>query len=290
MGPKLLVLGATGQVGFELARSLSVLGEVEAVDRSRADFTRPEELVALVWNRRPAMVLNAVAYTAVDRAEMEAEAAQQVNANAPAILAETCAEIDARLVHFSTDYVFDGTARAPYDESAVPAPLGVYGRTKLAGEAAVIGADTRHLVLRLAWVYGPRGKNFMRTMLRLAREGRPLRVVDDQVGAPSSARAIADATAHAARQLLELPESMGGLYHLGSGGETTWCGFARAILREAMGADAPEVEAIRSEDFPTAAERPRYSVLDSGRFRERFGAGLPHWEQQLGQVAAEMVG
>jgi dTDP-4-dehydrorhamnose reductase len=281
MGPKLLVLGRTGQVGYELVRSLVCLGEVEALGREQADFSRPDTLAALVEARRPALVFNATAYTAVDRAEMEADEARVVNADAPAILAAACARVGARLVHYSTDYVFDGTARTPYGESALTAPLGVYGRTKLAGERAVLHADPRHLVLRLAWVYGTRGRNFMLTMRRLAREGRALRVVDDQVGSPSWSRTIAEASAHAARQILAEPDAPGGLYHLTSQGDTTWCGFAREIVRLDMGEAAPEVMGIATADYPTAAERPAYSVLSSTRFRARFGVGLPHWRDQL---------
>lgn len=278
MSPKILVFGPNGQVGYELLRTLAPLGEVVPIGRDRLNLDEVADAALLVRDERPALVLNAAAYTAVDKAESEPAAALTLNAALPGALAVACTEIGARLIHFSTDYVFDGTQTNPYRETDATNPLGVYGLTKHAGEQSVSEADPRHLVLRLAWVYGTRGRNFLLTMLRVAGEGKPLRVVADQYGAPSWSREIAEATALISHSLLRSDEP-GGLYHLASAGQTTWHGFADAIFNYA-GVEA-DLTPIPTEAYPTPAKRPAYSVLDSTALRERFGVGLSHWEEQL---------
>lgn len=280
MNGPIVVFGANGQVGYELVRTLLPLGNVVAATRAEADLAHPDRVVEFLRQTRPSLVVNAAAYTAVDRAESEPELAELINATAPTRMSEVCTELGVRLIHYSTDYVFDGTGSRPYRESDLVNPLGVYGRTKRAGELGVL-SDPRNLVLRVAWVYGARGRNFLLTMLRLAREGKPLRVVDDQVGTPTWCRAIAEATALVAHDLLRAPDAPGGLYHLPSAGETTWCGFAREIFAQALGADAPAVTPISTADYPTPAPRPAYSVLDGEAFLNRFGFRLPDWSAQL---------
>lgn len=273
---RILLTGRNGQVGWELQRTLAPLGELVAFDRRGLDLADAGQIAARLRETRPEVIVNAAAYTGVDRAESEREAAFAVNAVAPGILAQEAKRAGALLVHYSTDYVFDGTKTTPYVEDDVPNPINVYGASKLAGERAIAASGCRHLILRTSWVYGPRGSNFMLTMLRLARERPELRVVDDQVGAPTSSLAIARATA----QLLR-PKA-GGLYHLSAAGETTWCGFARAILARA--GIATPVRAIRTEDYPTPAKRPRNSRLDCSRLRADFGVSLAPWEEQLPEV------
>jgi dTDP-4-dehydrorhamnose reductase len=242
---------------------------------------QPSILREHVFGFLPDVVINAAAYTAVDRAESDADNARIANAEAPDEVARACALVGARMIHYSTDYVFNGRGSRPYRETDPPDPLGVYGHTKLLGERAVLAADPRHVVLRVSWVYATRGRNFLLTMRRLASEGRSLRVVGDQTGAPTWARTIAAATAQGA---LRLPrEEPGGLYHLPADGETTWHGFAQAIFAESpeYRDEPPHVERIETADFPTAAQRPMYSRLDGAAFRERFGFALPDWRLQL---------
>jgi dTDP-4-dehydrorhamnose reductase len=246
---RILLTGATGQVGWELRKTLAPLGEVKAFDRYGLDLADAPQLAASVRALLPGLIVNAAAYTAVDKAEAERDMAFAVNATAPRVLAEEAKRIGALLVHYSTDYVFDGTKPAPYVEDDATHPINVYGESKLAGEQALARAGCRHLILRTSWVYGPRGKNFFLTMRRLGKERPELRVVDDQVGAPTSSLAIA----HATSQLLE--RGTEGLYHMTAAGETTWCGFARAILAGA--GNATPVVGIRTEDYPTPARRPR---------------------------------
>lgn len=264
-----VVLGSRGQVGYELVRSLAPFMEVVPLDREGAPLDDPVRLTNAVLAAEPDVILNAAAYTAVDKAESEPDLAHAVNSEAPAALAA----LGVRLVHFSTDYVFDGRLNRPYREDDPTNPLGIYGRTKLSGETAVLNADPRHLVLRIAWVYGNRGRNFPLTMRRLAAEGKPLRVVDDQRGAPTWCRMIAQATALATLSLD--PDEPGGLYHLPAGGETTWHGFARTILGESA-----DLTPIAAADYPTPAARPANSVLDGTAFHERFGFALPGWREQ----------
>jgi dTDP-4-dehydrorhamnose reductase len=273
---KILLLGSKGQVGRELARSLAPLGHVTALDRTQLDITDGDKIAAAVRAASPNVIVNAAAYTAVDRAESERDLAFSVNAAAPGVLAAQAAKLGALLVHYSTDYVFDGTKAGPYREDDPPHPLNIYGASKLAGERAIVATGCRHLILRTSWVYGPHGSNFLRTILRAARERPELRVVDDQVGAPTTSLAIARATAEVLRHPAE------GLYHMSAAGQTSWCGFARAILSRA-GIRTPVV-AIRSEEYPTAARRPRNSLLDNSRLLEGFGVSLAPWEEGLAEV------
>lgn len=295
---KLLLLGRGGQVGWELWRSLQPLGQVVACDRSMADLSRPESLAALVESVAPQVIVNAAAYTAVDRAEQERDLAFAVNAEAPGALARAAREVGALLLHYSTDYVFAGSGSAPRDERADTGPLNVYGQSKLEGERAVARAGGDWLVLRTSWVYGARGSNFLRTMLRLGAEREQLRVVCDQIGAPTSARLIADATAQIVRQA-QADRAPGRfeseVLHLCAGGETSWHGFAQAIFdgwRERYGSEAlkvRDVAAIPSSEYPTPAARPLNSRLDCGRVRERYGVCLPDWRVGVGLVVDEMA-
>jgi dTDP-4-dehydrorhamnose reductase len=281
---RILLLGRHGQVGWELERSLAPLGEVKAYDRAGLDLADAPRLAAAVRALQPEAIVNAAAYTAVDKAESEREAAFAVNATGPRVLAEEARRIGALLVHYSTDYVFDGEKRTPYVEDDATHPLGVYGASKLAGEEAIRKTGCRHLILRTSWVYGPRGKNFMLTMLRLAKERPELRVVDDQIGAPTSSIEIARATARVLAHAPRSPE-LSGLFHLAAQGQTSWYGFAQAILARA--GIATPIAAIPTEDYPTPARRPRNSRLDCSRLREAFGVTLAPWQDGLAEAIAE---
>ncbi|MGY1459515.1 dTDP-4-dehydrorhamnose reductase [Luteimonas sp. A534] len=295
---RLLLLGANGQVGHALRRELASLGEVVCTTRSgtlddedtceRADFDQPGTLPALVERIAPDVVVNAAAYTAVDRAEEERDASYRANAEAPAALAAACARRGALFVHYSTDYVFDGSGTQPWREDDATAPLGVYGASKLAGEQAVRDSGARHMVFRTAWVYGAHGHNFMRTMLRLGADRDELRVVADQVGTPTPARVIARATAHALRTK---PEASG-LWHLTAAGSTSWHGFAEAIFTGAHARGllqrVPRVLPITTADYPTPARRPAYSCLDLTRMQAEFGLELPDWKDALSGVLDEV--
>jgi dTDP-4-dehydrorhamnose reductase len=290
---KILLLGRTGQIGHELQETLEPLGTVVAPEREVADLTDPASLRQAVADVGPDGIVNAAAYTAVDRAEEEPERAQKINAEAPGVLAEEAARRDAWLVHYSTDYVFDGTADRPYREDDPANPLGVYGRTKWEGEEAIRDSGARHLILRTSWVYSARRSNFLLTMLRLAEEVEQgerdgLTVVDDQIGCPTSARWIAEATAtllerFAGREARDLS----GTYHLVSGGQTSWYGFARAIFAQ-FGYDDVPVEPVTTDAYPTKAERPAYSVLDTTRVRDAFGLDIPTWTEQLDEMRRQM--
>ena len=289
-----LLFGGNGQVGHELGRSLRALGDVVVTTRSGqlpegarcevADFDCPDSLAALVQRVAPAIVVNAAAYTAVDKAEDDVDAAFRTNAEAPGVLARACALRDIPFVHYSTDYVFDGQGSRPYREDDPTAPLGVYGASKLAGEDAIRAAGGRHLILRTAWVYGQHGHNFMKTMLRLGAERDELRVVADQVGTPTPAALIADVTA----ELLGLRDAPSGTFHLTPRGATSWHGFAEAIFKEALAlgliSRAPKVIPIATSDYPTRARRPGYSRLDIGRLEQVLGRALPEWRTGLRQV------
>jgi dTDP-4-dehydrorhamnose reductase len=294
--PRILLTGASGQIGWELRRTLAPLGDVVAPGRDALDLLRPDTLRDAVRHIRPAVVVNAAAHTAVDAAESEPGAAHAANAVAPGVLAEEAARTGALLVHYSTDYVFDGSSARPYVETDATGPLGIYGRTKLDGERAVQAAGGALLVLRTAWIYGVRGRNFLRTMLRLAAERDELRVVDDQHGAPTWSRMVAQATAAVlARCVVDsgfrLPEGTGGIYHLAAAGETTWCGFAQEIVASMSqhGARAPRVVAIPTAEYPTPAIRPARSVLDCGRLARDFGVALPPWNEQLALCLQESL-
>ena len=291
---RILLLGANGQVGHELRRALAPLGEIvcttrsgmldDGVDCEAADFDDPTSLGPLVAHIEPDVVVNAAAYTAVDRAESDRDAAFRANAAAPGELARACAARDALLVHYSTDYVFDGTASQPYREDDPVAPLGVYGESKLAGEQAVRASGARHMIFRTAWVYADRGRNFMLTMLRLAAERDELRVVADQVGTPTPASLIADTTA----TLLGRGFAGSGLWHLTAQGETTWHGFAEAIVERAHALGRlgrrPRIVPIATADYPTLAPRPGYSRLDCSRLERKTGIALPDWKTALAAV------
>lgn len=295
---RILVLGSDGQVAWELRRALAPLGEVIAAGRHsathRVDFLQPETIAPLVEAVRPDWIINAAAYTAVDQAEAEPDAAMVVNAVAPGLLAEAAGRVGAQLVHYSTDYVFDGTATAPYREDDTPNPLGVYGRSKLDGEAAVARAGCDWLVLRTAWAYGTRGDNFMRTIRRLAREREELRVVADQHGAPTWSRHIAEATAQILARLGDDRVAWHracGVYHLTSAGQTTWHAFASAIVEHLRAHEAipcRQVTAIATADYSSPARRPAWSVLDNGKLATTFGIRLPDWRVALAQVQEEL--
>jgi dTDP-4-dehydrorhamnose reductase len=292
---KLLLLGKNGQVGWELQRSLAPLGELVALDRHHADLSQPAALARAVRETRPDVIVNAAAYTAVDQAEREPEQARAVNATAPGMLAREAAALGAWLVHYSTDYVFDGTGDRPRDESADTGPLSVYGATKLEGEQAIAASGARHLVFRTSWVYAARGGNFARTMLRLARERDHLRVIDDQVGAPTGAELIADVTAHALRTAIARPQ-VSGLYHLAAAGEISWHGYARHVIEWARERGHPirvapqAIEAIPTTAYPTPARRPLNSRLDTARLRSAFGLALPPWQDGVNRMLGEVLG
>lgn len=294
---KLLVTGATGQVGWELARSLLPLGEVVAVDRTRCDLSRPEPLPPLMREVRPDVIVNAAAYTAVDRAERDEALATVVNGTAVGVLAEEARNIGALLVHYSTDYVFDGSKTTPYTEDDAPGPINAYGRSKLAGEVAIRSSGCDHLILRTTWVYASRGQNFVRTILRLAREREVLNIVSDQTGAPTSARYIADATAHIIRQA-QAERAAGsftpGIYHLTASGSTTWYDFARSIIELAARQGLlesnrlPKINPIPTSAYPLPAARPANSRLDYRRLQNRFNIALPDWRHTLKNVVREI--
>jgi dTDP-4-dehydrorhamnose reductase len=288
--PKILILGAGGQVGTELQRSFADAGEVIAWNRLTADLSQPENLRHLIQELSPNIILNAAAYTAVDRAESEPELAMTINGDASRVLAEEAAKLNALLVHYSTDYVFDGTKQAPWVEADVPNPLSVYGNTKFAGERAIQNVGGRYLIFRTSWVYGPHGRNFLLTMLKLGRERDQLRIVDDQFGAPTSSSAIADATRRAVDRALSGTVGTGaqcsGIYHLTCGGETTWCRFAQAIFAQQHASyKSPEVVAISSSEFPTAAVRPKNSVLSNEKLKTKLSVELPDWRSALSELS-----
>ncbi|MFN3374978.1 MAG: dTDP-4-dehydrorhamnose reductase [Burkholderiaceae bacterium] len=295
---RILLLGKGGQVGWELQRSLAPLGEVTALDHDSTDFcgdfTRPDELAATVRALAPQLIVNAAAHTAVDKAESEPDLARTINATAPAVLAEAAARIGAWLVHYSTDYVFDGSGERPWREGDTPAPLSVYGRTKLEGERAIQASGCQHLILRTSWVYAARGGNFAKTMLRLAQERERLTVIDDQWGAPTGAELLADVTAHAVRHLLRSPQD-GGLYHLVAQGETTWNRYARFVIDQAraLRPDLPwkvsEVAPVPTSAFPTPAVRPHNSRLAADKLQSTFGLRLPHWQQGVARMLQETL-
>jgi dTDP-4-dehydrorhamnose reductase len=285
----ILLTGSTGQVGWELQRTLASLGQLVTPGRDVIDLARPQTLAAAIRRLRPDLIVNPAAYTAVDRGESEPDLAHAINADSVAVMAREAARLKITLVHFSTDYVFDGTQSAAYTETDSPRPLGVYGRTKYDGELAIQASGADHLIFRSSWVYGLRGNNFLRTMQRLARERETIGVVDDQHGAPTWARAIAEATAQVLALWLSPGASaddrreLSGIYHMSCQGQTTWHGFAQAIFHdlELRGEKPAKLNAIRTADYPLPARRPPNSVLSGDRLLHSFGVGLPDWRQAL---------
>ncbi|HSQ72403.1 MAG TPA: dTDP-4-dehydrorhamnose reductase [Rubrivivax sp.] len=296
---KILLLGCKGQVGWELQRSLAPLGELVACDfdtpgELKADFSDTGSLAALVRRVQPQLIVNSAAHTAVDKAESEADFARTLNATAPGILAREAAATGALLVHYSTDYVFDGSGNAPRGEDAPTAPLSVYGRTKLEGEGLIRASGCRHLILRTSWVYAARGGNFARTMLKLAAERDALKVISDQVGAPTGAELLADVTAHAVRRVLDEP-ALGGSYHCVAGGETNWFEYARFVIEWARAHGQPirvasdAIHPIPTTAYPTPAARPLNSRLSTHKLQQAFGLTLPPWQTGVERMLAEIL-
>lgn len=281
--PKIMLVGKNGQVGWELCRTLPSLGDVVALNRQQLDLSSPEQIRQRVREIRPNLIVNAAAYTAVDRAEEEPETAMAINGIAPGILAEEAKSINAAIIHYSTDYVFDGTKTTPYTEDDEPNPLNVYGETKLEGERAIQATGVPHIILRTSWVYGLRGKNFLMTILRLAREKEELRVVDDQIGSPTWSRMIAEVTAQILAQGYSTFSEKKGIYHLSTGGQTSWYGFAKDILAQTpeSGLQCQKIIPIPTSDYPTPARRPAYSVLSNDKLSKDFGLVLPDWKSAL---------
>jgi dTDP-4-dehydrorhamnose reductase len=297
---KVLLLGKNGQVGWELQRSLAPLGEVLALDRHSithcGDLSQPERLAQTVRDWRPDVIVNAAAHTAVDKAESEPDLARCLNATAPAALALAAAEVGAWLVHYSTDYVFNGQGEQPWLEGDTTGPLSVYGQTKLEGEQAIAASGCQHLIFRTSWVYAARGGNFAKTMLRLAGERERLNVIDDQHGAPTGADLIADVTAHAIRQVMVNPApSLAGIYHLVASGETSWYGYAShviaqaRVLQAAQALKVSDIAPVPTSAFPTPAQRPLNSRLSTHKLQQTFGLVLPPWQQGVNRMLAEIL-
>jgi len=303
MNCRILLTGKTGQVGSELLHLLPRIGEVVAPDRHEMDMLNADTIRRVVREIQPELIINAAAYTAVDAAEAREAESYAMNASAPAILAEEAKRLGAAIVHYSTDYVFDGVKRSPYDEADLPCPINVYGKTKLAGEQAIVASGIPYLIFRTAWVYSAKGRNFPLTILRLGTQKEILRIVSDQFGAPTWSRAIAGGTVRVLTQLMKLRSPSGslsqtsGIYHLTAKGQTTWYDFARAILEEAgkIASDVPwfadatnqrpmivrEIIPITAQQYPTPASRPAFSVLSNSRLARTFGIELPEWRMQL---------
>lgn len=294
----ILLFGKGGQVGWELQRSLSLLGSVTALDFDSTehcgDFSNTAGVVDTVRTLRPDVIVNAAAHTAVDKAESEPDFARTLNATTPGAIAQEAAKLGAWLVHYSTDYVFDGSGSRPWVETDGPAPLSVYGRTKLEGERRIAEAGAQHLILRTSWVYAARGGNFAKTMLRLAQERERLTVIDDQWGAPTGADLLADVTAHAIRHLQQRPQDAG-LYHCVAAGETTWNAYAKYVLAQAqivqpaIEIKAKEVAPVPTSAFPTPAVRPHNSRLNTGKLQATFGLQMPHWQAGVARMLAEIL-
>lgn len=295
---KVLLTGKNGQVGFELQRALAPLAELHTVGSADCDLADEHALRALIHQVRPDVIVNPAAYTAVDRAESESDAAHAINARAPGVMGQEATRLGAVVIHFSTDYVFDGEQARPYTETDLTAPQSVYGRTKLAGEQALAQATPAHVILRTSWVVGAHGNNFAKTMLRLAVERDELKVVADQHGAPTSAALLADVTAHLVRQLQGPAGHTAfpfGTYHLCAGGETTWHAYAQWVIGEALRrgrtlkAHPERVMPIPASAYPTPARRPTYSRLDTSLFQNTFGLRLPHWQDGVGHILQQIL-
>lgn len=294
---RILLFGKNGQLGWELQRSLAPLGDVIALgrlDQPCGDFTKPRDIAATVRSIAPDVIVNASAYTAVDKAETDAATASAVNATTPGVLAETASDLGAWLIHYSTDYVFNGSGTKPWCEDDAVDPLNEYGRGKLAGEQAIRRTRCRHLIFRTSWLYGAHGANFAKTMLRLAQERDELRVIDDQVGAPTGADLLADVTAHALRSSMREPK-LGGTYHVAAAGETSWHGYARHVLMRARTLGLPikvaeqSIVAISTDSYPTPAKRPANSRLDTQKLRSTFELRLPAWQDGVNRMLAELL-
>jgi dTDP-4-dehydrorhamnose reductase len=297
---KILLLGKNGQVGWELQRSLAPLGEVLALDRHSTtycgDLSKPEELAQTVLAYKPDFIVNAAAHTAVDKAESESELAKVLNTDAPSALAKAAAEVGAWLVHYSTDYVFDGSGTHARQEGEGAGPLSVYGQTKLDGEKTIVASGCKYLIFRTSWVYAARGGNFAKTMLRLAQEREKLTVINDQHGAPTGADLVADVTAHAMRHVLDTPTiPLGGVYHLVASGETTWHGYASHVIAQAklmkpeLDWKVVDIASVPTSAFPTPAIRPLNSRLCTNKLQHAFGLALPHWSQGVDRMLAEIL-
>lgn len=284
---RILIIGKDGQVGWELQRTLSPMGQVFALNRASLDLSDTDKIRDVIREIKPSLIVNSAAYTAVDKAESDQEMAHQINAIAPGILAEEAKKHDALLIHYSTDYVFDGLSKSPYKEQDKTAPINYYGLSKLEGEKSIQEVGGKHLILRTSWVYGMRGKNFLLTMLRLASERDNLKIVDDQLGAPTWSRLIAESTAQIAKINLDnFNHDLSGIYHLTSSGVTSWCGFAQAIFKHySKGANkdfrVPQTKGITTSEYPTPAARPHYSVLSNDKIKNTFGIIMPNWEDAL---------
>jgi dTDP-4-dehydrorhamnose reductase len=293
----ILLFGCNGQVGSELQKTLPSLGNLIAVDRQHrqfcGDFTKPEAIAETIRQIKPDVIVNAAAYTAVDKAESEPELASLVNAQTPGILAKEAEKNGAWLVHYSTDYVFDGSGMQPWRESDTPNPLNVYGASKLQGERNIIANCSKHIILRTSWVFAAQGNNFAKTMLRLAQERDTLSVVDDQIGAPTSAKLLAELTAHIIPQLMQ-DESLAGLYHAAAAGETSWYGYARLVIDcarkygSSIKVKDENIRPVSSDQFPTPAKRPANSRLDTRKFREAFGLELPYWQAGVEEMLVDI--
>ena len=282
---RILVFGRVGQLGSALAELLPAHHEVAFLDQPQVDLSKPESIPDLIAQHAPELVINAAAYTAVDKAESEPELAQLINAEAPAAMAKSCRARDIPLIHYSTDYVFDGTASTPYLEDAAVAPASVYGRTKFSGEQAVTRETGRHIILRTAWLYSHVGHNFLKTMLRMASEGKPLRVVDDQIGSPTFAWDLGMASVAAVGALEKGRDDVYGIFHATNSGVTSWHGFAQKIF-ELAGVEKADLSPISSESYPTPAPRPAYSVLNCDRLNQVFQIRLPDWREALSRCIA----
>ena len=295
---KILLFGANGQVGWELQRSLSPLGELIALDRHSTelcgDLANLAGITNTIANIRPDVVVNAAAYTAVDKAEADIQTAQLINATAPGAMAQAASAVGAWLVHYSTDYVFDGSGDTPWMEANPTGPLNAYGRTKLDGEQRIASHCAKHLIFRTSWVYAARGANFAKTMLRLAQERETMQVINDQFGAPTGADLLADVTAHAIRQVLNRPEDAG-VYHLAAAGQTTWFEYAKHVVAQSVSAqEAPEIivktiKPVATSAFPTAAKRPHNSRLNTGKLERTFGLTLPPWQLGVNRMLKETL-
>lgn len=295
---RILLIGRNGQVGWELERTLAPLGKVIAVDRTVVDLAKADTIVAAIREVKPDLIVNAAAHTAVDKAESEPDLAMATNGIAPGVMAEEARRLNALLVHYSTDYVFDGAKKGSYTEQDAPSPQSIYGKTKLAGEQAIQAVGGPHIILRTSWVYGGRGKNFLRTILRLAQERDELKIVDDQVGAPTWSRMIAEATALMLSRIYpplipgsQPPIELDGVYHLTSAGQTSWFGFARAVVEHAIRQGAgfsPRMLPIPTTEYPLPATRPRNSVMSNDKLQNAFGLLLPDWQAALNLCMDEM--